>query len=88
MLAAAMLDGPPEFAAPAIRARDADAGAFEAVEFAGVIEQRGVASLAHVFQNRRDNALGFFQALRLCARSALRVLIVDSPDHLNQPLTS
>ncbi len=40
----------------------ANAGALEAVELARVFEQRRVATLAHGSENRRDDALGFFQA--------------------------
>ena len=61
---------------------DADAGAFEAVEFAGVFEQRGVAALAHVGKNRRDNALGVFQAQRLSLDERTRFPLVEDPDHI------
>ena len=53
---------------------DADALAIEAVELARVFEQRRIAALAHVLQNRRDNALGFFQALRLARDEPARVI--------------
>ena len=62
--------------------RDADARAFETVELAGVCEQRGVALAAHVFEDRRDNALGIFQPLRFPRDQRLRFPIIDDPDHI------
>ncbi len=63
--------------APALRRRGARgcSRAVEAVELARVLEQRRVAALADVFENRRDDALGFVpDARRLRVMKLLSVV--------------
>src|SRR5208282_336951 len=55
--------------------------ACEAVEPARVFEQRPIAAPAHVVDNRRDDALGFFQARRLARDQPCRVPKSKNPYH-------
>ena len=76
------LDGAPEIRIERTAHVQTDALALETIELAGVIEQRCVAALAHVGEDRHDDALGLFQAYGFALNQRLRVSSCKNPDHI------